>query len=205
MQALIFKIFRPIGYLDPTWMSFKFYCYLQSRYWGGQYEVMNLSLFEAVKTEISTISLFHFFLYLTCSQTLYFLFKVRRARVIIGSISAVSRVRSLILPGGMSAGSFSRTAAGKWVRAHFPEQRLVIEPSVIKNKKQVGIYWPPAQRGRGGEEENRRSLFFVLALRARRCFRKERKVKKKKQRLGTGYSLFERQFELKSIRKDPNS
>ena len=30
----------------------------------------------------------------------------------IGSISAVSRVRSLILPRGMSAGSFSRTAAG---------------------------------------------------------------------------------------------
>ena len=38
-------------------MSFKFYCYLQSRYRGGQYEVMNLSLFEAVKTEISTIAL----------------------------------------------------------------------------------------------------------------------------------------------------
>ena len=34
----------------------------------------------------------------------------------LGSISAVSRVRSLILPGG-------------WVWAHFPEQRLVIEPS----------------------------------------------------------------------------
>ena len=30
----------------------------------------------------------------------------------VGSISAVSRVRSLILPRGMSAGSFSRTAAG---------------------------------------------------------------------------------------------
>ena len=30
----------------------------------------------------------------------------------LGSISAVSRVRSLILPEGMSAGSFSRTAAG---------------------------------------------------------------------------------------------
>ena len=35
----------------------------------------------------------------------------------VGSISAVSRVRSVILPeeslfGGMSAGSFSRTAAG---------------------------------------------------------------------------------------------
>ena len=39
------------------------------------------------------------------------------AQVTIGSISAVSRVRSLILPEkrlsrGMSAGSFSRTAAG---------------------------------------------------------------------------------------------
>ena len=83
------ETFRPIGYLDPTWISFKFYswfyCYLQSRYWGywgGQYEVMNLSLFEAVKTEISTIALFHLFLYLACPQTLYFLFKVRRARVI---------------------------------------------------------------------------------------------------------------------------
>ena len=30
----------------------------------------------------------------------------------LGSISTVSRVRSLILPGGMRAGSFSRTAAG---------------------------------------------------------------------------------------------
>ena len=39
-------------------------------------------------------------------------------RRIVGSISAVSRVRSLILPGG-------------WVWAHFPEQRLVIEPSRI--------------------------------------------------------------------------
>ena len=29
----------------------------------------------------------------------------------LGSISAVSRVQSLILPGGMSEGSFSRTAA----------------------------------------------------------------------------------------------
>ena len=58
----------------------KFYCYLQSRYRGGQYEVMNLSLFEAVKTEISTIALFHFFLYLACSQSLYL--KVRGAHVI---------------------------------------------------------------------------------------------------------------------------
>ena len=38
-------------------------------------------------------------------------------RIVLGSISAVSRVRSLILPeeslfGGMSVGSFSRTAAG---------------------------------------------------------------------------------------------
>lgn len=35
----IFKIFWPIsdiGYLDPTWISFKFYCYLQPRYWGGR-------------------------------------------------------------------------------------------------------------------------------------------------------------------------
>ena len=95
-------------------MSFKFYCYLRSRYWGGQYEVMNLSLFEAVKTEISTIALFHFFLYLACSQTLYFLFKVRGAHV-------------------------------------------------IKNIKQVGFI-DRQRKGVGvGEEENRRSLFFVLA------------------------------------------
>ena len=105
----------PVGYLDPTWMSFKFYCYLQSRYWGGQYEVMNLSVFEAVKTEISTIALFHFFLYfIACSQTLYFLFKVRGAHV-------------------------------------------------IKNKKQGGFI-DRQRKGVGvGEEENRRSLFFVLA------------------------------------------
>ena len=37
----------------------------------------------------------------------------------VGSISAVSRVRSLILPGG-------------WVWAHFPEQRLVIEPKPLE-------------------------------------------------------------------------
>ena len=111
-------------------MSFKFCCYLQSRYWGGQYEVMNLSLFEAVKTEISTIALFHFFLYWACSQTLYFLFKVRRARV-------------------------------------------------IKNKKQGGFI--DQRKGVGvGEEENRRSLFFVLARALRSpMFKKRTKSKKK--------------------------
>ena len=111
-------------------MSFKFCCYLQSRYWGGQYEVMNLSLFEAVKTEISTIALFHFFLYWACSQTLYFLFKVRRARV-------------------------------------------------IKNKKQGGFI--DQRKGLGvGEEENRRSLFFVLARALRSpMFKKRTKSKKK--------------------------
>ena len=131
MQALILKIFRPIGYLDPTWMSSKLYCYLRSRYWGGQYEVMNLSLFEAVKTEISTIALFHFFLYWACSQTLYFLFKVRRARV-------------------------------------------------IKNKKQ-GRFIDRQRKGVGvGEEENRRSLFFVLARAPRSSmFSKRTKSKKK--------------------------
>ena len=90
---------------------------------------MNLSLFEAVKTEISTIALFHLFLYLACPQTLYFLFKVRRARV-------------------------------------------------IKNKKRGGFIDRQGV-GVGGGGENRRFLFFVLALRVRRCFRKERKVKKK--------------------------
>ena len=40
---------------------------------------------------------------------------------VLGSISAVSRVRSLILPGG-------------WVRAHFPEQRLVIEPNPVSDE-----------------------------------------------------------------------
>ena len=40
----------------------------------------------------------------------------------LGSISAVSRVRSLILPEEMSVG---------WVWAHFPEQRLVIEPTFM--------------------------------------------------------------------------
>ena len=132
MQALILKIFRPIGYLDPTWMSSKLYCYLRSRYWGGQYEVMNSSLFEAVKTEISTIALFHFFLYWACSQTLYFLFKVRRARV-------------------------------------------------IKNKKQ-GRFIDRQRKGVGvGEEENRRSLFFVLARApCSPMFSKRTKSKKKK-------------------------
>ena len=111
-------------------MSFKFCCYLQSRYWGGQYEVMNLSLFEAVKTEISTIALFHFFLYWACSQTLYFLFKVRGAHV-------------------------------------------------IKNKKQGGFI--DQRKGLGvGEEENRRSLFFVLARALRSpMFKKRTKSKKK--------------------------
>ena len=126
------SIFRPVGYLDPAWMSFKSYCYLQSRYRGGQYEVMNLSLFEAVKTEISTIALFHFFLYWACSQTLYFLFKVRRARV-------------------------------------------------IKNKKQGGFI-DRQRKGVGvGEEENRRSLFFVLAGPPRSpMFSKRTKSKKKR-------------------------
>ena len=46
-----------------------------------------------------------------------------KVAVSIGSISAVSRVRSLILP----SSSF-----GGWVRAHFPKQRLVIEPTVSR-------------------------------------------------------------------------
>ena len=76
---------------------------------------------------------------------------------------------------------------------------------MIKNKKQGGFI--DQRKGLGvGEEENRRSLFFVLARALRSpMFKKRTKSKKKKQRLGTGYSLFERQFELKSIRKDPNS
>ena len=84
-------------------MSFKSYCYLQSRYRGGQYEVMNLSLF-----------------------------KVRRARV-------------------------------------------------IKNKKQGGFI-DRQRKGVGvGEEENRRSLFFVLAGRPRSpMFSKRTKSKKKR-------------------------
>ena len=48
----------------------------------------------------------------------------------IGSISAVSRVRSLILP-----------EVGGCVRAHFPEKRLVIEPmfstAVTRHKQQT--------------------------------------------------------------------
>ena len=43
--------------------------------------------------------------------------------VALGLISTVSRVQSLILPGG-------------WVRAHFPEQRLVIEPIVAQDSHQ---------------------------------------------------------------------
>ena len=67
---------------------------------------------------------------IACSQTLYFLFKVRRARV-------------------------------------------------IKNNPRVGgggVYWPPAQGGRGGEEENRYFSLSRSSL-ARRCFPKERKEK----------------------------
>ena len=118
---------------------------------------MNLSVFEAVKTEISTIALFHFFLYfIACSQTLYFLFKVRGAHV-------------------------------------------------IKNKKQGGFI-DRQRKGVGvGEEENRRSLFFVLARALLSPMFSKRTKSKKKQRLGTDYSLFERQFDLKSIRKDPDS
>ena len=41
----------------------------------------------------------------------------------LGSISAVSRVQSLILPEERWGGG------GGWVRAHFPEQQLVIEPN----------------------------------------------------------------------------
>ena len=44
------------------------------------------------------------------------------SKLVLGSISAVSRVRSLILPEEMSVG---------WVWAHFPEQRLVIEPTFM--------------------------------------------------------------------------
>ena len=43
---------------------------------------------------------------------------MRTVRIRVGSISAVSRVRSLILP-----------EEGGWVRAHFPEQWLVIKPT----------------------------------------------------------------------------
>ena len=43
------------------------------------------------------------------------------AHITIGSISTVSRVRSLILP---------EERFGGWVWAHFPEQRLVIEPNI---------------------------------------------------------------------------
>ena len=66
---------------------------------------------------------------LACSQTLYFLFKVRRARV-------------------------------------------------IKNKNRGGF--TDRQRKGFGVGEGENSLFFFLALRARRCFRKERKEKKNK-------------------------
>ena len=77
---------------------------------------------------------------------------------------------------------------------------------MIKNKKQGGFI-DRQRKGVGvGEEENRRSLFFVLARALLSpMFSKRTKSKKKKQRLGTDYSLFERQFELKSIRKDPDS
>ena len=75
---------------------------------------------------------------------------------------------------------------------------------MIKNKKQGGFI--DQRKGLGvGEGENRRSLFFVLARTLRSPMFKKRTNCKKRQRLGTGYSLFERQFELKSIRKDPNS
>ena len=43
------------------------------------------------------------------------------AHITIGSISTVSRVRSLILP---------EERFGGLVWAHFPEQRLVIEPNI---------------------------------------------------------------------------
>ena len=42
--------------------------------------------------------------------------KKEKSEAELGSISAVSRVRSLILP------------EERWMRAHFPEQLLVIEP-----------------------------------------------------------------------------
>ena len=48
----------------------------------------------------------------------------------LGSISTVSRVRSLILP------SF-----GGWVWAHFPEQRLVIEPNLNSNNLNSLLTW----------------------------------------------------------------
>ena len=63
-----------------------------------------------------------------------------------GSISAVSRVRSLILPDERRPDAWpidlvcdviDAPSAGGWVRAHFPEQRLVIEPSHV----QV-FHWP---------------------------------------------------------------
>ena len=47
--------------------------------------------------------------------------RCKSSRVTLGSISAVSRVRSWSSP------------SGGWVRAHFPEQRLLIEPSVTSS------------------------------------------------------------------------
>ena len=64
----------------------------------------------------------------------------RRAPIVVGSISAVSRVRSWILPEedecwGMSAGSFSRTAAGNraYYRRSFP--RYLKHYQVPREKK----------------------------------------------------------------------
>ena len=52
---------------------------------------------------------------------------------LLGSISAVSMVRSWSYP--------KRDPSGGWVRAHFPEQRLVIEPMclLVSNFKMIGI------------------------------------------------------------------
>ena len=80
--------------------------------------------------------------HLACSQTLYFLFKVRRARM-------------------------------------------------IKNKPR-GIYWPPAQRGRGGGRRNFifLSLARVLASPTRTPMFSKRTKRKIKKRLCTGYLTF---------------
>ena len=73
-------------------------------------------------------------------------------RVFLGSISAVSRVRSLILP------------LGGWVRAHFPEQRLVIEPSVFPA---VFVRLLVIQQGRG----NGRRLVRKMTNNKLKCYR----------------------------------
>ena len=64
------------------------------------------------------------------------LLKTFRQTSSLGSISAVSRVRSLILPEKRGEPALIPSFGGR-VRAHFPEQRLVIEPTSSRARS-----WP---------------------------------------------------------------